>query len=103
MTATRVKICGLTTPGSVACAAAAGAAYIGLNFFPPSPRFVTRDLARSLALVTPVGLAKVGLTVNADDATLDAIVAGVPLDMLQLHGAETRRVSRLSRRAMACR
>ena len=40
-------------------------------------------------LAAPVGLAKVALTVDADDATLDAIVAAVPLDMLQLHGHES--------------
>lgn len=36
-----------------------------------------------------MGIAKVALVVNADDATLDAITAHVPLDMLQLHGSET--------------
>jgi len=41
-----------------------------------------------LALAAPVGLAKVALTVNADDSTLDAIVNTVPLDMIQLHGSE---------------
>ena len=34
-------------------------------------------------------MAKVALTVDADDATLDGIVADVPLDMLQLHGSES--------------
>jgi phosphoribosylanthranilate isomerase len=34
-------------------------------------------------------LAKVALTVDADDAWLDEIVEAVPLDMLQLHGHET--------------
>ncbi len=34
-------------------------------------------------------MAKVALTVDADDAALDAIVAEVPLDLLQLHGSET--------------
>jgi phosphoribosylanthranilate isomerase len=85
----RVKICGLRTVADVAAVAAAGAAYIGLNFFPKSPRFVSLVLARELALVAPPGLAKVALVVDASDATLDAIVEGVPLDMLQLHGHET--------------
>ena len=85
----RVKICGLRTEADVLACAAAGAAYIGLNFFPPSPRFVMLDLARVLALAAPEGLAKVALTVDADDATLDAIVEAMPLDMLQLHGHET--------------
>lgn len=85
----RVKICGLRTPAGVVAAAAAGAAYVGLNFFPKSPRYVTLDAARTLALAAPPGLCKVALTVDADVATLDAIVAAMPLDMLQLHGHET--------------
>jgi phosphoribosylanthranilate isomerase len=85
----RVKICGLRTVADVQAVAAAGAAYFGLNFFPKSPRFVSLTLARELALAAPVGLAKVALVVDADDATLDALVAGVPLDMLQLHGHES--------------
>jgi phosphoribosylanthranilate isomerase len=89
MSGIRVKICGLRTEADVAAVAAAGAAYMGLNFFPPSPRYVAPDLARDLALAAPEGLAKVGLVVDADDAALDAILAAVPLDLLQLHGHET--------------
>jgi phosphoribosylanthranilate isomerase len=89
MGAVRVKICGLKGPADLAAVAAAGAAYAGLNFFPRSPRFVSTEAARAIALAAPPGLAKVALTVDADDATLDAILSAVPLDMLQLHGHET--------------
>ena len=85
----RVKICGLRTLSDVAAVAAAGAAYCGFMFFPPSPRHLTIDQARPLALAAPPGLAKVAVVVNADDATLDAITEALPLDMLQLHGHET--------------
>ncbi len=85
----RVKICGLRTQADVLAVAASGAAYAGFNFFPKSPRFLTVEQARPLALAAPVGLAKVALVVDATDAALDAIVEGVPLDMLQLHGHET--------------
>ncbi|GAB1480749.1 phosphoribosylanthranilate isomerase [Paracoccaceae bacterium] len=85
----RVKICGLRTLADVAAVAKAGAAYAGFNFFPKSPRSVTIAEAKPLALAAPVGLAKVALVVDADDATLDAIVEGLPLDMLQLHGHES--------------
>lgn len=85
----KVKICGLTTPEHVRAAADAGAAYGGLVFFPKSPRNVSVDLARDLALEAPVGLAKVALVVNADDTLLDMILDRVPLDMLQLHGQES--------------
>ena len=86
---TRVKICGLTKAEDVVATAAGGAAYCGLNFFPKSPRYVTPEQARALALQAPVGLAKVGLVVNASDEELDAITQAAPLDMLQLHGGES--------------
>lgn len=85
----RVKICGLRRIADVEAVARSGAAYFGLNFFAKSPRFVTLELGRELALAAPPGLAKVALVVDAEDATLDAIVAAMPLDMLQLHGHET--------------
>jgi phosphoribosylanthranilate isomerase len=86
---TRVKICGLRTPADVEAVAAAGAAYAGFVFFPKSPRHLTLDQAARAALAAPPGLAKVALTVDADDATLDAIMGAVPIDILQLHGNET--------------
>lgn len=89
MDGVRVKICGIKTEAELRAVAAAGAAYIGLNFFAKSQRFVTLDQARALAHAAPEGLCKVGLVVNAEDAALDALVEAVPLDMLQLHGSET--------------
>lgn len=85
----RVKICGLTRPEDVSAVADAGAAYAGFVFFPKSPRNVTIEQARHLAVEVPVGVAKVALVVNADDTLLDAITAAVPLDILQLHGSES--------------
>jgi len=85
----RAKLCGLTTQDDIDAAATAGAAYIGLVFFEKSPRNVAIETARSLALHAPVGVAKVAVVVNADDAALDCITASVPLDMLQLHGVES--------------
>ena len=85
----RVKICGLKRPEEVIAAAEAGAAYCGFVFFPKSPRNVTIEQAAELALAAPIGLAKVALVVDPDDALLDQIMAKVPLDMIQLHGKET--------------
>jgi len=85
----RVKICGLKEPAHVAAAAEAGAAYVGFVFFEKSPRNVSLSQARDLAMEAPVGVAKVALTVNADDAFLDKLFETVPLDMLQLHGRES--------------
>ncbi|WP_045387356.1 phosphoribosylanthranilate isomerase [Falsirhodobacter sp. alg1] len=89
MSAIRVKICGLKTPEDMLVVAKAGAHYAGLVFYPPSPRNLDLQTARDVALAAPVGLAKVALVVDASDDDLDALVAEVPLDMLQLHGSET--------------
>lgn len=85
----RVKICGLRTEADLLAVAAAGAAYAGFVFFAKSPRHLTVDQARVLAFAAPPGLAKVALTVDADDTALDALIEAVPLDMLQLHGHES--------------
>lgn len=87
--AARVKICGLRDVGMMQAAVDVGASYVGLVFFPKSPRNVTPREATVVAQAVPPGVAKVALVVNADDAQLDAIVDQVPLDILQLHGAET--------------
>ena len=85
----RCKICGLRTQADVEAAATAGAGYIGFVFFPRSPRHLEIEAARGLALAAPVGLAKVGLVVDAEDAQLAALLDRVPLDLLQLHGHES--------------
>ncbi len=85
----KVKICGLTSAAAVAHAADAGAAYVGFNFYPPSPRSLELDAARALAEGAPAGVTRVALVVDADDPFLDRLVATVPLDMLQLHGHES--------------
>lgn len=89
MLKTGVKICGLTRPEDVVAAAEAGARYVGFVFFAKSPRNVSIETARALAVEVPMGIAKVALVVDPTDAEIDAICDAVPLDMLQLHGAET--------------
>lgn len=85
----RVKICGITEEAGRDAAVEAGAAYLGFVFFARSPRNLSVDRARALALDVKPGVAKVALTVNADDAQLDEIFAAVPIDMIQLHGEES--------------
>lgn len=89
MAENRVKICGLRDVQGVNAAVQAGAAYVGFVFFERSPRALSLAQAAQLAALVPPGVAKVALTVDADDATLDALTAEVPLDMLQLHGRES--------------
>jgi phosphoribosylanthranilate isomerase len=95
-----VKFCGLSQPADIAAAAEAGARYVGFVFFPKSPRAVSMTQARDLALAVPVGVAKVGLVVDPEDAFLEQLLAEVPLDILQLHGHEApARVAEIRARA----
>jgi len=95
----QTKICGLTDEAAVAAAVSGGARYIGLNFVKKSPRYVSVDQARQLALTIPPAVCKVALVVDADDAMLDEITDNVPVDMLQLHGEEpAERVSEIKAR-----
>lgn len=84
-----VKFCGLSRPADIDAAIEAGGRYVGFVHFPKSPRHLGITEMAALARAVPPGVAKVLLTVNADDAALDAILARVPLDMLQLHGSES--------------
>jgi phosphoribosylanthranilate isomerase len=94
-----VKICGITDSADIPAALLAGANYLGFVFFARSPRNLSVAKASFLAGSVPAGCAKVGLTVDASDAELDAILDRVPLDMLQLHGRETpERVSAVRER-----
>ncbi len=88
-TQTRIKICGLTKSGDISAAVRAGASYVGFVFFPKSPRHLAVQDAAILAASVPMGICKVALTVNADNAALDHLIDAVPLDMLQLHGSES--------------
>jgi phosphoribosylanthranilate isomerase len=95
----QAKICGINSPAAVVAAAAGGAAYIGLVFYPPSPRSLSPAQATELASLVPDRVGRVGLFVDPDDAVLEAVLKQVPLTMLQLHGKETpERVEAIKRR-----
>src|SRR5271169_5792677 len=94
-----VKICGLSTPEALDVALEAGADMVGFVFFAPSPRHVAFDIARALGTRVRGRSQKVALSVDADDAMLDAVVEALRPDLLQLHGKETpARVAALRQR-----
>ena len=84
-----VKICGLSSEAAVTAAVTGGAAYLGFNFYPPSPRAVTAQKAARLCSAVPAGIARVGLFVDADDDTIGAVLAEAQVDILQFHGNES--------------
>ena len=88
MSRTRVKICGITRPEQARAAAGAGADAIGLMFYEPSPRFVTRARAAAVCAALPPLVSVVGVFVNPAPREIEAMVDGLPVDLLQFHGEE---------------
>ncbi|MGF7158875.1 phosphoribosylanthranilate isomerase [Rhodoligotrophos appendicifer] len=85
----KVKICGINETAALDAALESSADLIGLVFFERSPRNVSYAMARELAERVDGRAAKVALTVDADDQTLDMIVTATNPDYLQLHGQES--------------
>ncbi|WP_126455998.1 phosphoribosylanthranilate isomerase [Sulfuriflexus mobilis] len=85
----RTKICGITRPQDGLAAARAGADAIGLVFYPKSPRAVTIEQAAEICAALPPFVTAVGLFVDAEHFSIDDVLRGVPLDLLQFHGSET--------------
>jgi phosphoribosylanthranilate isomerase len=86
---TKVKICGLKTQEALAAALEGGADYIGLVFFPPSPRNVTPAAAKALADAARGRARIVALLVDPDDALIENVVGAIDPDLIQLHGEES--------------
>lgn len=85
---TLIKICGVNDAAAFDAAVAAGADMLGFVFYPPSPRAVTPDQAAALSARRQGGPLRVGLFVNPADEAIAAVLAALPLDLIQLHGAE---------------
>jgi phosphoribosylanthranilate isomerase len=93
------KICGLSTPETLAAAVAGGARWVGLVFFPKSPRNVTPEQAAGLVAGLGPEPQKVALLVDPDDELVERVTRAVRPDLLQLHGEETpRRVAQIRER-----
>jgi len=86
-----VKICGLTRPDDAAFAAGIGVDWLGLNFWPSSPRFVERVQAAEVAAAARAarpGVLLVGIFVDQPIEEVLEVVEAIGLDYAQLHGEE---------------
>ena len=90
----KTKICGLNDAQSVKEAIAGQAYFVGFVFYDQSPRNVTAAEAAKLCEAVPKTIFKVGVFVNPNDQTLDAVLSNIKLDYIQLHGNES--VDRIS-------
>lgn len=88
----KVKICGITSVADARLAVALGADFLGLNFYPPSPRFLSLGQAAEIAaevrqLASSVEL--VGVFVHRPADEVEEIARVADLDLLQFHGDES--------------
>jgi phosphoribosylanthranilate isomerase len=92
-----VKICGINSAEALAAAVDGGADYVGFVFFPPSPRFVPPERAaaiRAIRASRPGAPPSVGLFVKPSLDQIAAVLAAMPLDILQIYadGAAARAI-----------
>jgi phosphoribosylanthranilate isomerase len=88
-----VKICSLREPAHAEAVMAAGADLFGLIFVPGVRRYVEPEtaaaiVARARAIGGECPPRAVGVFVDADAATINAVAARVGLDLVQLSGSE---------------
>lgn len=88
MARTRIKICGVTRENDATRAVELGATFVGLNFWPGSPRCVTEEVAFSIVERIRGRANVVGVFVNQPSALVQEITHRVGLDLVQFHGDE---------------
>ena len=93
MSATRVKICGLTNLEDARFAAECGADLLGFIFYEPSPRYVAPASVKQIVASLRNELASppkfVGVFVNTPLVEVEEMLTDCDLDLAQLHGDET--------------
>lgn len=85
----RVKICGITSPADAMTVASKGADAIGIVFYEKSPRYVDIATAKAICNATPPFVTTVALFMDAEQTKVHEVLAEIPLDLLQFHGAES--------------
>ena len=90
-----IKVCGITNLGDAEKSLELGADILGFNFYPPSPRCITPETARSIIACLPREAFNVALFVNAPKARVNQVLAvaclpdrGPGFRGLQFHGEE---------------
>ena len=86
----RIKVCGMTSTEQVLQLDDMGVEFAGFIFYPKSPRYVYKFMARSeLKKIKGRGINKVGVFVNATIDEVKQAVDDCGLYLVQLHGDET--------------
>lgn len=91
---TKIKMCGVTNLQDAINAVNLGTDYIGLNFYPQSPRKVSPKNAKDIVAKLPPFVTPVGVFVDEAVPAIAKLVKSVPLKAVQLHGQETPEICR---------
>lgn len=81
----RIKICGITSLEDAQTTIQAGADALGFVFYEKSPRYITAENAKQIISELPPFVEKVGLFVNEDADTINAISKASGITLIQLH------------------
>ena len=84
-----VKFCGFTQLDDIEAAVQLDVDAVGLVFYPPSPRAVTIEQARTLSAAVPAFINVVALVVNMTEDELITLANNVAFDVIQFHGDES--------------
>jgi phosphoribosylanthranilate isomerase len=92
----KIKVCGMKEPQNIRQLAKLSIDFMGLIFYPKSPRYAGYLLPEALS-VLPESIKKVGVFVNEQPEIILARIEEYGLDVVQLHGDESVETCRLIR------
>jgi phosphoribosylanthranilate isomerase len=88
--AVKLKVCGVTSLEDARASIDCGAEYLGFNFYPKSPRYISPAAARAIIERLPDDVVSVGVFVNEPrPEDVDEILRVSRARMAQLHGDES--------------
>ena len=90
MNSVQIKICGITNARDAKACVELGAALIGLNFYPRSPRYIEPNIARQIVEMLPTDTDAVGVFVDGNAEEIRKIAKIARVRSIQLHGDVSR-------------
>jgi phosphoribosylanthranilate isomerase len=85
----RVKVCGMINPLNLKEIATGAPDFIGIIFYPASPRYVGEEAEPGLVKNFPQGIKRVGVFLDENISEIVKISQRAGLDLIQLHGNES--------------